>query len=228
MTPDRARVWRKALSIGLATGAYGISFGALSVASGLSVPQTCVLSLLLFSGGSQFAFAGVLGAGGTPLAAAATAALLGVRNGFYACSWPRCCGRRRWRRPLAAQLTIDESTAVAVAEQAADPDRPDLARLGFWATGVASTSAGTPPPWLGALPGNAARRPAPVRPGRRRGRGVPGPALAPAEGRRPGAGAPPRRPWWRWPRCRSPPAGVPVLAAAAVGVLAGLRRGEDG
>jgi predicted branched-subunit amino acid permease len=36
--------------VGLATGAYGVSFGAVSVAAGLSVAQTCALSLLMFTG----------------------------------------------------------------------------------------------------------------------------------------------------------------------------------
>src|SRR4051794_30247251 len=81
--PARAAVLRQAASIGFATGAYGISFGALAVAAGLTVPQACALSLLMFTGGSQFAFVGVIGAGGGAPAAVATAALLGARNGFY-------------------------------------------------------------------------------------------------------------------------------------------------
>ena len=34
---------------------YGVSYGALGTTSGLSVPQTCALSVLAFTGGSQFA-----------------------------------------------------------------------------------------------------------------------------------------------------------------------------
>ncbi len=76
---------RDALGVALATSAYGISFGALAVASGLDVWQTCVLSLLMFTGGSQFAFVGVIGAGGLAAAPAAiaSASLLGVRNVAY-------------------------------------------------------------------------------------------------------------------------------------------------
>ncbi len=79
-------VWRQGLSVGVATGAYGISFGALSVTAGLSVWQTCALSLLMFTGGSQFAFVGIIGSGGLAAAPAAiaTASMLGVRNGLYA------------------------------------------------------------------------------------------------------------------------------------------------
>lgn len=74
---------RQALAVSVATGAYGLSFGALSVAAGLDLWQTMALSLLVFSGGSQFAFVGVLGAGGTAAAAVATSTFLGIRNGFY-------------------------------------------------------------------------------------------------------------------------------------------------
>ncbi|HLS40055.1 MAG TPA: AzlC family ABC transporter permease, partial [Ornithinicoccus sp.] len=84
MTPWwRTTAFRQGLAVGVATGAYGISCGALGVAAGLSTWQTVVTSLLLFSGGSQFAFFGVVAAGGTPAAAVATSTLLGARNMFY-------------------------------------------------------------------------------------------------------------------------------------------------
>jgi predicted branched-subunit amino acid permease len=110
-----------------------VSFGALSVTAGLSVWQTCALSLLMFTGGSQFAFIGIVGTGGSGLAALAAASLLGVRNGLYGLQVGEFLQHvRGWRRLAAAQLTIDESTAVGIA-QAND----DGARLGFWHTGIA-------------------------------------------------------------------------------------------
>lgn len=69
--PTRRSVVRDSLSVGVATGAYGVSFGALSVTSGFSVVQTCVLSLLVFTGASQFALIGVVASGGNPLTGAA-------------------------------------------------------------------------------------------------------------------------------------------------------------
>ena len=119
--------------MGLATAAYGISFGALATASGLDVSQTCVLSLLMFSGGSQFALIGVLASGGTAAGgtAIASAALLGVRNSFYALRLSRIIDRGFWRRTAAVQLTIDESTAVATAQT-----DPRAQRVGFWITGL--------------------------------------------------------------------------------------------
>lgn len=106
--------------MGLATGAYGVSCGALGVAAGLSITQTVLTSLLIFSGGSQFAFFGVIGAGGSPAAAVATSGLLGVRNGIYGLQVVQLLDVRGWRRLLAAHWMIDESTAVA-GEAMGDP-----------------------------------------------------------------------------------------------------------
>lgn len=130
---DRREVWREGIGVAVATSAYGISFGALAVASGLDVWQTCVLSLVMFTGGSQFAFIGVLGAGGLAAlpSAIASAVLLGVRNTAYGMRMSSIIGRGFWKRAAAAQVTIDESTAVAIS-QSTTP----LRRLGFWVTGL--------------------------------------------------------------------------------------------
>ncbi|HEX5097407.1 MAG TPA: AzlC family ABC transporter permease, partial [Acidimicrobiia bacterium] len=108
-----------------------MSFGAIAIASGLSVLQACALSLLMFTGASQFAFASVISDGGAPFAGAATAALLGVRNALYGLRLTSLLQVRGARKVGAAQLVIDESTAVANAQD----DRGD-ARLGFFATGA--------------------------------------------------------------------------------------------
>ncbi|MFM6852076.1 MAG: AzlC family ABC transporter permease [Terrabacter sp.] len=130
---QRRVVVREALSVGIATGAYGISFGALAIAAGLDVWQAVALSLLMFTGGSQFAFIGIV-AGGVQAAPAAIAAssLLGVRNGLYALELTQLLGVSGLRRLGAAQLTIDESTAVAVSQEDVR-----ASRLGFWLTGGA-------------------------------------------------------------------------------------------
>lgn len=130
---ESRRAAREGLGVALATSAYGVSFGALAVASGLDVWQTCVLSLLMFTGGSQFAFVGVIGAGGLAAApsAIASASLLGVRNVAYGMRMSPVIGAGGWRRAAAAQFTIDESTAVSLAQ------RSSHARLvGFWVTGI--------------------------------------------------------------------------------------------
>lgn len=125
---------RDSLAVGIATAAYGISFGALSVAAGLDVWQTCFLSLVMFTGGSQYALVGVLAGGGTAAggSAIATAAMLGIRNVVYGMRMKPLVDRGGLlRRVAAAWITIDESTAVALARS---DDR--AARTGFWVTGI--------------------------------------------------------------------------------------------
>lgn len=216
----RRSVLRTSLGVGLATGAYGVSFGALATASGLSVAQACALSVLMFTGASQFAFVGVLAAGGNPLSGAATAVLLGTRNALYGLRLSGLLGLRGGWRPLAAHLVIDESSAVALG-QVRESEKNGAARLGFWATGVAVYVLWNLATLLGALAGSAVGDP------RRYGLDAAVPAaflalLAPRlRGRTPalvatGSGA---VALLLVPRA---PAGVPVLAAALVAAGAGL------
>lgn len=139
ITASRRRAIRSnALGIGIATGAYALSFGAISIASGLTVLQTQALSLLMFTGASQFALVGVLGAGGGVIAAVLTATLLGARNGLYAIHVAPLLRVSGIRRLAAAQFTIDETTAMALAnEDGAQGEEPgEASRLAFWATGL--------------------------------------------------------------------------------------------
>lgn len=122
----------KAVGVGIATGAYGLSFGAISIASGLDLWQTQTLSLLMFTGASQFALVGVLGAGGGLVAAVATAVLLGARNSLYALSLAPRLRLRGIPRLVGAQITIDESTAMALSH----PEDEIRSRHAFWATGL--------------------------------------------------------------------------------------------
>lgn len=128
---ERRVVLRDAMAVGAATGAYGVSFGAIANAAGLSAVQAAVLSLLMFTGASQFALVGVLAGGGSAVSAAATAALLGTRNAFYGLSLAPRLGVHGARRLAAAHLIIDESTAMATVR-----DEVRASRLAFWATGV--------------------------------------------------------------------------------------------
>ncbi len=209
---------RAALSVGLAVSAYGVSFGALAVASGLDVWQACVLSLVMFSGGSQFALVGVIASGGAAAgpAAIASATLLGVRNGLYSMRMSPILGGPWWRRMLAAHWTIDESTAVASAQ-------PTLRgqRVGFWVTGAVIYVGWNLATLVGALLGDLV--------GDVRQYGLDAAAAAAFLG-------------LLWPRlsARQPvavavaaavvatalvpvlPAGLPVLAAAAVAVVVGV------
>lgn len=118
-------------SVAVATGLYGISFGALAVAAGLSIPQAMALSALMFTGGSQFAFVGVIAGGGAASTATVAASLLGVRNAVYGV-WANSQVRPQgWRKAVAAHVTIDESVAVGAAQS-----DPHERTLGFWTGGL--------------------------------------------------------------------------------------------
>ncbi|GAA0476739.1 AzlC family ABC transporter permease [Streptomyces olivaceiscleroticus] len=126
-----AAVIRDALGVGVAVGLSGFAFGVTSAGAGLSVLQSCLLSLFVFTGASQFALVGALGAGGNPFAAAAGAFFLGVRNSFYGLRLSGVLGYRAVVKPFAAHWIIDETSAVTFAQ----PDRRS-ARLGFTVTGL--------------------------------------------------------------------------------------------
>ncbi|MFH8489829.1 AzlC family ABC transporter permease [Streptomyces longisporoflavus] len=128
--PDSAVV-RDALGVGVAVGLSGFAFGVTSAGSGLTVLQTCALSLLVFTGASQFALVGALAGGGNPFTAAAGAFFLGVRNAFYGLRLSQLLALPRAVRPFAAHWVIDETTAVSLAQ----PTRRS-ARIGFTVTGL--------------------------------------------------------------------------------------------
>jgi predicted branched-subunit amino acid permease len=212
-------VVRRALSVGLAASLYGVSLGALGVAAGLTVAQTCVTSLLLFTGGSQFALVGIIAGGGSAASAITASSLLGIRNGLYGLQLKQILQVRGLRRVAAAQLTIDESTAVAVTQ-----DEPAEQRRGFWITGAVIFVGWNATTFIGALAGDALGDP--------RQYGLDAAAAGAFLG-------------LLWPRLssREPvavavgaavvaavlvpvvPAGIPVVAAAVVAVVAGLARG---
>ena len=124
---------RDSLSVSITVGAYGVAFGAAAVANGFTVLQSCLLSLLTFSGASQFAVVGVMGAGGTALSGIATASLLGIRNGLYGVIMAPRLKVKGFKRIVAAQVTIDESTGVALGQEVRSPE---AMRQGFWLTGI--------------------------------------------------------------------------------------------
>jgi len=129
--PKMNTVQRNSLSVALTVGAYGSAFGAAAVADHFTVLQACLLSLLTFSGASQFAAVGVIGSGGSAISAIATATLLGTRNALYGVRMSSILQHRGWRRAIGAQVTIDESTGVALSQ-----DSIEEMRQGFWLTGL--------------------------------------------------------------------------------------------
>jgi predicted branched-subunit amino acid permease len=148
-TTEHRGIVRDGLGVGIATGLYGASFGAVSVTAGLSVLQTCALSLLMFTGASQFAFIGVAAAGGAPLSGAATALMLGTRNTLYGLKLAPLLRFRGALRPAAAHLVVDESTAMSVTRESGE-----AARVGFLSTGIAVFVFWNLFTFLGAVAGN--------------------------------------------------------------------------
>lgn len=149
MTSDRSVV-ADSLGVGVATGAYGVSFGALATGAGLDVWQACALSLAVFTGASQFAFIGVVASGGNPLTGALTAILLGSRNLFYGLSLAPLLKLTGPARLASAHLVIDESTAMAVTRTTTRQ-----ARLGFYWTGASIFVLWNTFTFIGALAGTA-------------------------------------------------------------------------
>lgn len=216
---DVRKATTRALSVAIPTATYGISVGALGVAAGLSTLQVMAMSLLLFSGASQFAFIGLIGTGAPAAAvtAVASSALVGLRNGFYSITVRRLVPIRGLLRVVGAQLTIDESTAVALAGE-----RPAGRARGFWLTGGVIYVGWNLFTLIGAVLGNRLGDPA------RFGLDAVSPAAFLA---------------LLWPRLRDQtsrlvaavavalalvlapvlPAGLPVLAAALVAIVAGVR-----
>jgi predicted branched-subunit amino acid permease len=127
----RTATLRDAVGLGVAVGLYGAAFGAAADAAGLNVWQAATMSALMFTGASQFALVGVLGAGGSALAAVGSALLLGTRNTVYGVRLVPLLRPRGWRRLTTAHWVIDETTALSLAA----PDRA-LARLAFLAGGA--------------------------------------------------------------------------------------------
>lgn len=158
-TKSDGAVVRDSLGVGVAVGLSGFAFGVTSAGSGLSLMQTCALSLLVFTGGlgaSQFALVGALAAGGNPFTAAAGAFFLGVRNAFYGLRLSQMLALPRAVRPFAAQWVIDETTAVALAQ----PTRR-AGRIGFTVTGLTLYVLWNLSTLLGALGAEASATPVP-------------------------------------------------------------------
>jgi 4-azaleucine resistance transporter AzlC len=138
------------LTLSLAVGVFGVSFGVGAVSSGATVAQACALSLLVFTGASQFSAVSVIGAGGSVSAALGGALLLAARNGVYGLAMAKRLPGPLALRLLAAQLTIDETTAMS----AAQPD-PHAQKVAFWFTGITLYSFWNLGTLVGALAGSA-------------------------------------------------------------------------
>jgi 4-azaleucine resistance transporter AzlC len=200
--------------------AFGLAFGAIAVASGLSLLQACVLSVVMFTGASQFALVGIIAVAGSPYAALAAALLLGVRNAFYGVPVAGIVRPRGLGRILAAHFVIDETTAMAVAQ----PERR-AGRYAFWSTGVGLFTMWNLGTLAGALIGSSINTSA-------LGLDAAAPAiflalLWPQLSRERGLAVAAGAVAVALALVTITPAGVPIIAAAGVAIVAGLLPGPE-
>ncbi len=211
-------ILRNALAIGLAIGVFGVSFGVVSRSAGLSLWQTQAMSLLVFTGASQFAAVSIVEGGGTLGAALSTGLLLASRNALYGVSLARLLRGSLPRRALASQLVIDESAAMAAAQR-----EPARALRAFWLTGASVFACWNLGTLVGAALGGVIEDPEAL------GLDVVFPAsflalLAPQLGSRRAAGTALLAAALALSLVQLTPLGAPILIAASVAVLVGLWR----
>ncbi|MEP7203496.1 MAG: AzlC family ABC transporter permease [Ilumatobacteraceae bacterium] len=138
------------LTLSFAVGVFGVSFGVGAVSAGATVLQACAMSLLVFTGATQFSAVSVIAAGGSTASALGGALLLAARNGVYGLTMSRRLRGSLSKGLVAAQLTIDESTAMASAQE-----EPVAQRTAFWITGLSLYVFWNVGTLLGALAGSA-------------------------------------------------------------------------
>ena len=105
---------RAVAPIGVAAGAFGVSFGVLARSSGMGRLAPLVMSATTFAGSAQFAAASILGNAGAAAAAIAAAVMLNARYAPIGISVAPAFDGSLLRRLLQAQLIVDESWAIAL------------------------------------------------------------------------------------------------------------------
>ena len=102
---------------------FGILFGALATAAGLSVYATMAMSLFVFAGSSQFVAATLIGQGVGVVVIVMTTFFVNLRHALYSASLgPYFKGLpQKWLLPLGFLLT-DESYAVVIKRFTASPN----------------------------------------------------------------------------------------------------------
>ena len=128
---DRRRILRQAISIGLAVTPFGLAFGLATREAGLGIVEAMGFSTLVFTGSAQFAAVSVLADGGSALTAVVAGALLNLRSLAFGVALAPVLGGSLWFRIAAAQLMIDESAAVGMAQPS-----PTERRFGYLAGGI--------------------------------------------------------------------------------------------
>jgi predicted branched-subunit amino acid permease len=108
----RPAIIRQAGSIAAAVIPFGVAFGVACQEAGLAAVEAIGFSALVFAGSAQFAAVSVLADGGTVTAAVVSGMLLNLRSVAFGVTMAPALRGPLWRRALASQLMIDESTAI--------------------------------------------------------------------------------------------------------------------
>lgn len=117
-TSRRQEFWsgiRAEMPLQLGVAPFGLAFGVLGMASGLSPLQTILLSSILFGGASQVVFVQLWGGGAPVPVVGASVSAINLRHVLYSASIAPYLRSLplRWRVPLAYLLT-DEAYAVTI------------------------------------------------------------------------------------------------------------------
>ncbi len=120
------------MSVGLAVAPFGVAFGVSCIEAGLTPLHAVAFSTLVFTGSAQFAAVGVLGDGGSAIAAIAAGGLLNLRSLAFGVAMAPALRGPTWWRALVSQLMIDESMAVG-----SGPTDPAERRYGYLCGGIA-------------------------------------------------------------------------------------------
>lgn len=213
---------RDAFVISASVGVFGLSFGVLAEGAGLSVIQAQAMSLLVFTGASQFAAVAVVAVEGSPVTAVGSGLLLGLRNTAYGLALAPTFRGRVAPCLLGAHLVVDETAAMALAR----PAGPERGRA-FWTTAAMEFAFWNTGTLAGALLGQGFGDP------ERLGLDVAFPAafvvlVAPALRSRRGLAAAVIGVALALALVPVSPAGVPVIAAVAGALVAGARRAPAG
>lgn len=110
----------------------GLSFGAITVSSGLPVWLPMLLSVVVFAGAAQFMFVGIIAAGGNPLAAVIAGLLVNARHVPFGFAVGDVLGTSWSRRIVGSHLMIDETVAFTLAQR-----DTGQRRAAYWVCGIA-------------------------------------------------------------------------------------------
>ncbi|MDQ3397104.1 MAG: AzlC family ABC transporter permease [Deinococcota bacterium] len=141
--PSFAGGFRAILPLWLGMIPFGLAYAVTARSAGLSILETQLMSLLVFSGGAQFSAAGLFAAGATGASIILTTFLVNARHLLYGLSLGQRL-RLTWpERLVAAHFLTDEAFGVTVSRGRRNPAFLLGAELSVFAVWNTSTLAGS-------------------------------------------------------------------------------------